>query len=281
MSDRSADENGEHEGASDRAESPVDHELPIHNVRENWAKFPCIESHHVRRFSLDGRYVYRLRLELSELQIIDLLRGSQLSLKSKTSFDDDIEEFVLVNTTSIVALGADGLWLLRMHVRSGEFEAIQLADHMGSRPSYVLAQIVGENADVKHAVIQWRWENTELHFCRLRLDDARLDVDWTEAMDGGKSFFQLSRDGRSLFGIRATEYEALRVYNLEEKTWTTKEMSGYSFPTVDSLERLAMDAFRKHNMNVKGDFNFHFFLNETTPGKKILPSLYPNMKPLP
>ncbi|KAI6227562.1 hypothetical protein M3Y99_01243000 [Aphelenchoides fujianensis] len=238
-----------------------------------------------------------------------------------------------------------------MHIKDESLEVLPLADHAHLRPSYVLTEITGDEANVKHAVIQWRWECTELHFCRLHLDDARLDVDWTEPMEDPENV----------------------VYNLEEKTWTTKGMSGYSFQsygsfeafrstenvyfltreeqdyppydkdpsmayahrcnlkeakweilrvdatdmleiaplvnaesgedegflavsyetvegqyrvdrylfnTVDSLERLAMDAFRKHNMNAKGDFNFHFFLNETTPGKKILPSMYSGMKPL-
>ncbi|KAI6242229.1 hypothetical protein M3Y99_00264500 [Aphelenchoides fujianensis] len=66
-----------------------------------------------------------------------------------------------------------------------------------------------------------------------------------------------------------------------EEVEGTYRVDRYLLNTVDSLEHLAMDAFRKHYMNVKGDFNFHFFLNETTPGKKILPSMYANMKPLP
>ncbi|KAI6232748.1 hypothetical protein M3Y99_00999400 [Aphelenchoides fujianensis] len=371
-SDHSADENGEDEDAGDRADSPVEYELPIHNDRGNWTKFFCKRSSRAR-YSWDGRYVYCLCKKFSELLIIDFVRQAQLLLKpTQSSFDGSIGEFLLVNPTTIVALGDRGLWLLRMDVEDGEFEAIQLAEH-DSAPTYVLTEIAGTGVDVKQAVLQLHSSSAQLHFGRLHVDDARLDVDWTEPVEGAENFFQLSKDGRSLFGISTKEYDVLYVYDVEQKTCTTREMAGcvydhddhwiapeafrsaesvyvltfeeeeypphyscsayrynlqdakwerlwidtyrmgpvaplvdaetgedngllgvrldgwegkqevdrYLFNTVDSLERLAMDAFRKHHMNVKGDFNFHFFLNETTPGKKILPSMYPNMKPLP
>ncbi|KAI6242212.1 hypothetical protein M3Y99_00262400 [Aphelenchoides fujianensis] len=354
-SDRSADENDEEEDASDRADSPVEYRLLVHNERRNWTKFFYKRSSNVR-YSRDGRYAYS---------------PVQEALRPQESFEGSIGEFLLLNATTIVALGEGGLWLLRMHVGDAEFEAIQLAAH-DSAPTYVLTEITGTGVDVKHAVLQLHSHSAELHFCRLHVEDARLDVDWTERTEDPDKFFQLSKDGRSFFGISTKEYDVLHVYDIEQKTCTSREMAGcvyehdehwiapetfrsvesvyvltfeeeeypphysctayrcnlqeakwerlwidtyqmgpvaplvnaesgedvgllgvrldgwdgkhrvdrYLFNTVDSLERLAIDAFRKHNMNVKGDFNFHFFLNETTPGKKILPSMYPNMKPL-
>ncbi|KAI6242114.1 hypothetical protein M3Y99_00251700 [Aphelenchoides fujianensis] len=370
-SDHSADGNEDKEEGSDRADSPITYELPIHNDRGNWTKFFCKRSSKAR-YSWDGRYAYCLCKKLSELLIIDFVRQAQLLLKPKeSSFDGTIGEFLLVNATTIVALGEGGLWLLRMHVEAAEFEAIQLAAH-DSAPAYVFTEIAGTGVDVQQAVLQLHSSSAQLRFCRLHVDDARLDVDWTEPVEGAENFFQLSKDGRSLFGISTKEYDVLHVYDVKQKTCTSREMGGcvydhddhwiapeafrsaesvyvltfeeeeypphyscaayrcnlqdakwerlwidtyrmgpvaplvnaesgedegllgvrldgwegrqevdrYLFNTVDSLERLAMDAFRKHNMNVKGDFNFQFFLNETTPGKKILPSMYPNMKPL-
>ncbi|KAI6230543.1 hypothetical protein M3Y99_01054500 [Aphelenchoides fujianensis] len=369
-SDHSADENEEEEEAGGRADSPVAYRLPIHNERENWTKFFCKRSS-IDRYSRDGRYAYCLCKEASELVIIDFVRHAQLLLKPRESFEGSVGEFLLVNLTTIVALGGGGLWLLRMHVEVGEFEALQLAAH-DSAPAYVLTEIAGKQVDVKRAVLQLRSKSSQLRFGRLHVDDARLDVDWTEPVDGAENFFQLSKDGRSLFGISTKEYDLLFVYDLEQKACTTRELAGYVhdhdehwipdeavrsaehvyvltfeeykyppgytcvayrcnlqearwewlpiytrqmgpvaplvnaesgedegllgvrldgwegrqevdrylFNTVDSLQLLAMDAFRKHHMNVKGDLNFHFFLNETTPGKKIFPSLYPNMKPL-
>ncbi|KAI6219778.1 hypothetical protein M3Y99_01643500 [Aphelenchoides fujianensis] len=357
--DRSADENDEEEEASDRAESPVVYRLPIHNERENWTKFFCKRSS-IDRYSRDGRYAYCLCKE--GLRAADRRPRSSRSTP-KESFAGSIREFLLVNATTIVALGESGLWLLRMHVEDAEFEVLQLAAHE-SAPAYVSTEIAGKEVDVKRAVIQLHSSSVQLLFGRLHVDDARLDVDWTEPVEDAQNFFQLSKDGRSLFGISTEDYDVMHVYDLEQKKCTSREMAGciapeavrsvenvyvltfeedeypphytcaayrcnlqearwerlpiytrqmgpvsplinaetgedeellgvrldgwegkkevdrYLFNTVDSFERLAMDAFRKHNMNVKGDFNFHFFLNETTPGKKILPSMYPNMKPL-
>ncbi|KAI6220915.1 hypothetical protein M3Y99_01582200 [Aphelenchoides fujianensis] len=66
----------------------------------------------------------------------------------------------------------------------------------------------------------------------------------------------------------------LLSYAEGRKTW---KVYRYLLNTVDSLQLLAMDAFCKPHINVKGDLNFHTFLNETTPGKKIFLSMYPNM----
>ncbi|KAI6192876.1 hypothetical protein M3Y99_01911800 [Aphelenchoides fujianensis] len=77
-SDSLADESEEDEKSSDRADSSTEYDLPIHNARENWTKFPRMGSIHTRCFPLDGRYVYRLRADLFELQILDLVRSSQL-----------------------------------------------------------------------------------------------------------------------------------------------------------------------------------------------------------
>ncbi|KAI6192925.1 hypothetical protein M3Y99_01905700 [Aphelenchoides fujianensis] len=370
-SDRSADGNEEDEDASDRSDSPVEHALPIHNKSHFWTKFFCKRSSKAR-YSRDGRYAYCLDRHLSELLIIDFVRQAQLLLKPKeSSFEAYINEFLLVNATTIVALGEGGLWLLRMHVEAESFEMIQLAAH-DSAPTYVLTEITGTAVDVQQSALQLHSHSAQLLFGRLNVEEARLDVDWTESVDGAQNFFHLSKDGRSLFGISTEEYDVMHVYDLEQKTCCTREMAGcvydhdehwiaseayrsmenvyvltfeedeydpyyeceayrcnlqdakwerlpintyhmgplaplvnaesgedegllavsygaskgkcyvarYLFNTVDSLERLAMDAFRKHNMNVKGAFNFHTFLNETTPGKKILPSMYPNMKPL-
>ncbi|KAI6242084.1 hypothetical protein M3Y99_00247900 [Aphelenchoides fujianensis] len=378
-SDRSADENAENEEARGRGESRVEYELPFYNKMRNWTKF-FYNTSTIVRYSRDGRYAYCFSDDLSELLIVDFVRHAQLRLKPKSAFGGIVEEFVLVNPTAMIAIGERGetfhdergLSLLRMDVEGESFETIKLAEHEAV-PTYVLTEITGKDVDVKHAVIHKQWTSRTICFCRLHVDDARLDVDWTERAEDAGLFFQLSKDGRSLFGISTKEYDVLHVYDIEQKTCTTKEMAGcvyddhedhlpdeasgsvenlyvrkwqdeehapyyawstyrcnlpeakwerlsidtcdmdpvaplvdaksgedegflavsyehcekkyrvdrYLFNTVDSLERLAMDAFRKHNMNVKGDFNFHFFLNETTPGKKILPSLYPNMKPLP
>ncbi|KAI6227548.1 hypothetical protein M3Y99_01241300 [Aphelenchoides fujianensis] len=370
--DHSADEDEDDEDASDQADSPVEYKLPIHNKRENWTKFFCKRSSIVC-CSRDGRYAYCLCKKFSELLIVDFVRQAQLFLKPKqSSFDGSIGEFLLVNPTTIVALGEGGLWLLRMHVEDESFEMIQLAAH-NSAPAYVLTEVTGTGVDVKQAVLQLHLKNDELRFGRLHVNDARLEVDWTKPVEDAENFFQLSKDGRSLFGVSAKEYDVLRVYDIEQKSCNTRGLAGrvprnndewevpcqafrsvqhvyvltfeediyppyytcdayrcnlqeakwemlwadvgevhrivplvnaesgedegflivrsrgfkggynverYLFNTVDSLEHLAMDAFRKHNTNVKGDFNFHFFLNETMPGKKILPSMYPNMKPL-
>ncbi|KAI6227723.1 hypothetical protein M3Y99_01223000 [Aphelenchoides fujianensis] len=371
-SDHSADVNDEEDEASDRADSPPEYELPMHNKGYNWTKFWC-KSSSKTRYSRDGRYAYCPCEHLSELLIVDFVRHAQLLLKPKeSSFDGSIGEFLLVNPTTIVALGDRGLWLLRMDVEAAEFEARHLAEHKAVL-TYVLTKVTGKDVDVKHVVIQRQYTSRTICFCRLNVDDARLDVDWTEWAEEAGQFFQLSKDGRSLFGISTKEYDVMYVYDLEQKTCTSRQMAGcvydhdedcipseafrsaesvyvlafkgvgyepnyscdayrcnlqeakweslpidtwkmgsvaplvnpesgedvgllgvrlggwtgkyrvdrYLFNTVDSLERLAMDAFRKHHMNVKGDFNFHFFLDETTPGKKILPSMYPNMKPPP
>ncbi|KAI6233183.1 hypothetical protein M3Y99_00944100 [Aphelenchoides fujianensis] len=323
-SDHSADENGEDEDAGDRAESPVVYRLPIHNERENWTKFFCKRSS-IDRYSRDGRYAYCLCKELSELLVVDFVRHAQLLLKPTQSFEGSVAEFLLVNSTTIVALGERGLWLLRLHAEDGEFETIQLAAH-DAAPTYVLTEIAGKEVDVRQAVLQLRSTSSQLRFGRLHVDDARLDVDWTESVDGAENFFQLSKDGRSLFGISTKEYDVLYVYDIEQKTCSTREMAGYVhdhdehwipdeafrsaenvydakwerlpiytrqmgpvaplvnaesgedegllgvrldgwegrqevdrylFNTVDSLQLLAMDAFRKHHMKVKGDLNFH------------------------
>ncbi|KAI6189346.1 hypothetical protein M3Y99_01939900 [Aphelenchoides fujianensis] len=331
-SDHSADENEGDEDASDRLDSPVEYELPIYNKMRNRTKFFC-KSSSKTRYSRDGRYACCLCEHLSELLIVDFVRHAQLLLKPKSPFSGTVDEFVLVNPTTMVAIGERGetfhdergLWLLRMHVEEGAFETIKLAEHEAV-PAYVLTEITGKNVDVKHVVIQRQWMSRTIRFCRLHVDKARLDVDWTERAEDAGQFFQLSKDGRSLFGISTEEYDVLYVYDIEQKTCSTREMAGYVhdhdehwipdeafrsaenvydakwerlpiytrqmgpvaplvnaesgedegllgvrldgwegrqevdrylFNTVDSLQLLAMDAFRKHHMKVKGDLNFH------------------------
>ncbi|KAI6216487.1 hypothetical protein M3Y99_01819800 [Aphelenchoides fujianensis] len=362
---RSSSENEEGESANVGGGFTADQRLPIHKRWKPWAEFFCKKSSIVR-YSPDGRYAYCLCGYGSDLLVVDLVRHCQLLLKSERKcFEVNVAEFVVVNATTIVALGGRGLWLLRLRVAAGSFEALQLADHEEWKRTYVLTEIAGSAVEVKRAVVHWQWVGTDLRFGRLNVDDARLEVEWEEDVANPTHSYQLSADGRSLFAVCPDELKTLRVYDLEKRTWSGREISGqidrsfnsieggfwspthayflpfdydqpsdrfvfrcnstdakwetlrivaddidllsplvdaqgedeglllvvhegrlgkrvvyrHFFKTVDSLERLAMDAFRKHHMKVKGDLNFHFFLNETTPGKRILPSLYANMKP--
>ncbi|KAI6239204.1 hypothetical protein M3Y99_00594500 [Aphelenchoides fujianensis] len=131
-----------------------------------------------------------------------------------------------INPTTIVVLEPHALWLFRLDVESGRFEAIELEALRGASPTYVFTEIRGTGVELNCAVLNQQW-GAELRFVRLNVDAARLEVDAVVQVEGAHDY-RLSADGRRLYGlsIHYQELGTLDVYDIEQRKWSTKKLSG-------------------------------------------------------
>ncbi|KAI6218153.1 hypothetical protein M3Y99_01730000 [Aphelenchoides fujianensis] len=288
---RSSSESEEGESSNVGGGFAAEQRLPIHKRWRPWAEFFCKKSSIVR-YSPDGRYAYCLCGYGSDLLVVDLVRHCQLLLKSERKcFEVNVAEFLVVNATTIVALGGRGLWLLRLRLSADgrslfavcpdELKTLRVYDL--EKKEWSAREISGQIDRSFNSVEGGFWSPTNAYFLPFDYDQPSdrfvfrcnsADVKWETLPIVADDIDLLS----PLVDAQGEDEGLLLV--VHEGRLGKRVVYRHLFNTVDSLERLAMDAFRKHHMKVKGELNFHFFLNETTPGKRILPSLYANMKPL-
>ncbi|KAI6241846.1 hypothetical protein M3Y99_00286800 [Aphelenchoides fujianensis] len=82
----------------------------------------------------------------------------------------------------------------------------------------------------------------------------------------------------AIVGPESGEAGGLLLLNRDEGTWRM-EVFRLLFQTPDSLVRLAVDALRRHNLDVVGKKEFHSVMKG--PCKGVFPLLYAGMTPIP
>ncbi|KAI6221940.1 hypothetical protein M3Y99_01520300 [Aphelenchoides fujianensis] len=358
--------------------------LLLHRRLNPYNEF-CYKESPVIRFSPDGRLAFLFSESYMLLHVVDLLRNTRIVFKANDASGMGVCDFAVVNPTTVIANQPQSVWLFRLDVESATFETIELEALRDAGLSYVFTEIRGTGVELNRAVLNQRW-GTELRFVRLNVDAARLEVDAVVEVEGAHDY-RLSADGRRLYGlsIHYQELNALDVYDIEQKKWSTRKLAGdvgqredcsfawandrvflsgydeveggrphlpfglkaepctsrcrggYSvfglnlregewtklpivadhvrrisaivdesgeasgllvmnedesdtsnwrmevyrllFRTPDSLVRIAVDALRRHNLDVAGKEGFHELMNGACKG--VLPSLYAGMTPIP
>ncbi|KAI6241891.1 hypothetical protein M3Y99_00291900 [Aphelenchoides fujianensis] len=319
----------------------------------------CSTGEPLTRFSPDGRLAFLLFEDAMQLHLCCSV------FKVDRAEPLDVFDFAAVSPTAIIVLETYALWLFRLDVGSGTFEAIELERRPDYSATYVFTEIRGTHVEVKRTVLQ-QYYSSKYRFVRLNVDQGRLEVDAVEPLTTDLDL-HLTTDGRWLYGlsIYPIQLDTLHVFDMEQRRWSTKKLIGeigrlaggvfawtedrvffYSyeeldnewryflfnldlrqlawtnlpivvdhfcrisaivdeesgeaagllvvnkdkntdqtkvyrllFRTPDSLVRLAVDALRRHNLDVVGKEEFHNVMNG--PCKAVFPSLYDGMRPIP
>ncbi|KAI6241883.1 hypothetical protein M3Y99_00290900 [Aphelenchoides fujianensis] len=246
-------------------------ELLLHERLQPYTEF-CLKAEPVIRLSPDGSHAYLFFDEDLRFHVVDLIPPL------------DVPDFAVVGPTAILALETYALWLLRLDVESGTFEAIELERRPDYSATYVFTEICGTHVELKRTVLQ-QYYSSEYRFVRLHVDEARLEVDAVEPLTVDLDL-HLTADGRWLYGLTIyhSRLNTLHVFDIERQKWSTKKLTGeigrvHAWTTPDSLVRLAVDALRRHNLDVVGKEEFHAVMNG--PCKSVFPSFYAGMTPIP
>lgn len=142
-------------------------------------------------------------------------------------FELNVYDFVVVSATTIIGRGYDGsLWLLRLCIEHNTMKRIELQLQTSIGAVYVMTAIQGAGVDVKQTVLQYATTNA-LRFARVNIDDARVNVEWTELVAPSNHCYRLSDDGRFVYGL-SPWWDALRlrVFDVVNKSWTTAKLTG-------------------------------------------------------
>ncbi|KAI6243221.1 hypothetical protein M3Y99_00146300 [Aphelenchoides fujianensis] len=179
-------------------------------------------------FSADGRYFYCFA-EKNRLLVVDLYRGTRKLLNAPKRWDKrQVRYYALLNANTIIV---GSLWkgpygfsdvhvhLLRFGPDSDGFTATPLWSKKEGSHSFIISEIRGEQVDVQSAVLG---SYGTLHFCRLHLDEPRLEVlHSTETEDILDDFSgHMSADRSEFYAMDEDKPKQLHVYSLAEKKWT-------------------------------------------------------------
>ncbi|KAI6234190.1 hypothetical protein M3Y99_00826500 [Aphelenchoides fujianensis] len=200
-------------------------ELLLHQRLQLYSEF-CLNAEPVIRLSPDGRLVYLFFDEDLRFHVVDLVRNAQIVFKVDRPAPLDVPDFAVVGPTAILALETYALWLLRLDVESGTFEAIELERRPDYSATYVFTEICGTHVELKRTVLE-QYYSSEYRFVRLDVDEARLEVDAVEQLTVDLDL-HLTADGRWLYGLTIyhSRLNTLHVFDIERQKWSTKKLTG-------------------------------------------------------
>ncbi|KAI6243162.1 hypothetical protein M3Y99_00139800 [Aphelenchoides fujianensis] len=215
--------------------------LLLHDRLNLWNEF-CVKGWPVIRFSPDGHHAFLFVDDDRRFHVLDLVRNTQLVFKSDPiACSLDVCDFAVVSPTELLVLEFYDLWLCRLDVQSGTLKRIRLEEREDQNPTYVFTEISGTHVDVKRTVLN-HYNSSEVRFVRLDVDN----LGWKDA--GGELMtaahdYRLSADGRRLFGLSldSEELDTLHVFDIEQKTWSTKKVTGEIGRLQDCLFAWAAD----------------------------------------
>ncbi|KAI6243201.1 hypothetical protein M3Y99_00144000 [Aphelenchoides fujianensis] len=207
--------------------TPKDDEPDELLLQQKWSVYNefCSKGEPVMRFSPDGRLAYLLFENAMQLHVVDLIRNCQMHRVQKPL---DVFDFVVVSPTAIVVLETYALWLFRLDVENGTFEAIELERQPDYSVNYIVTEIRGTHVAFRSTVLQQYYSYPSEHrFVRLNVDEARLTVDAVEPLTVDLDL-HLTADGRWLYGlpIQPKNPDSLHVFDMERRTWSTKKLTG-------------------------------------------------------
>ncbi|KAI6243148.1 hypothetical protein M3Y99_00138200 [Aphelenchoides fujianensis] len=222
-----------------RAKSPFDHDADERaqglfvedrlSVFSDFA-FPASELWRKVHSSPDGRFAYAFCFEPPGFVVVDLVLATQIVFTSQDFSNPLVLDFVVVSSVAVVVFATDGLWLFRLDAAEKTFERVALEPSGASALAYIFTEISGSGVDVQRAALAWN-RPEQLRFVRLDVDRSRLEVDHVEWIEGTSRAYRSSEDGRSLYAINWDSPGTLHSFDLEEKTWTSEELTG----SVDQL----------------------------------------------
>jgi hypothetical protein len=148
-------------------------------------------------------------------------------LKSKNADRLDISTFVVVNLTTIVTFDYRAMLLLRLSFENETFEQIKLVHQPHPWAAYAITAIEGAHVDVKHTVLNCEY-SSHVRFVRLNLDGARLEGEVSIRTENRYSYYQLSSDGRFLYGLShwSDQLNTLHCLDIEKRTWGKIKLAG-------------------------------------------------------
>ncbi|KAI6234214.1 hypothetical protein M3Y99_00829100 [Aphelenchoides fujianensis] len=210
--------------------TPTDHGPLLHERLQPYSEF-CLKEWPVIRFSPNGRLAFLLFERDLQLQVLDLVRNTQMQhccsvFKADRTEEMDVFDFAALSPTAILVLEPHALWLFRLDVNNGKLELCELERRPDSWPVYVFTEINGTDVQLKRVVLNQCY-STELRFVRLDVDAARLEVDAVEQQTAARDY-RLSPDGCRLYGLStySMELNTLHVFDILQRKWSTKELSG-------------------------------------------------------
>ncbi|KAI6233125.1 hypothetical protein M3Y99_00948000 [Aphelenchoides fujianensis] len=177
-------------------------------------------------------------------------------------------------------LSADGRWLFGLSLDSAELDTLHVFDI--ERKEWSAKKVTGEIGRLQDRLFAWAEDRVFLcgyeevskkrRYYVFCLDLRQLA--WTKVPLVAENVRQIS----AIVDEESGKADGLLIVNEDEKN---KKMEIYRllYRTPDSLVRLAVDALRRHNLNVVGEQEFHSVMNG--PCKGALPSLYAGMTSIP
>ncbi|KAI6243155.1 hypothetical protein M3Y99_00139100 [Aphelenchoides fujianensis] len=220
----------------------------------------------VIRFSPDGRLAFLLFERDLQLQVVDLVRNTQMHRVQGLSYP----------RVGRLRLGCDGRLLFGLPTYSRELDTLHVFDI--EQRAWSTKQLTGE---LEGCTFAWAEDRVFLSGyeevdgeCRYSVSCLDLQqLAWTKLPIVADSIRCIS----AIVDEESGEAVGLVVMN-EDESGGKMKVFRLLFRTPDSLVRLAVDALRRHNLDVVGKEEFHAVMNG--PCKSVFPSLYAGMTPI-
>ncbi|KAI6227705.1 GLH-binding kinase 1 [Aphelenchoides fujianensis] len=145
----------------------------------------------------------------------------------------EVEDFVVLNSTTIIVLEWEWLILVRLSPAEEQYEAIVLEESHGY--AYVFTEITGTNVNVQQAVLNQDYAE-EMRFARLDIDKPCLQMEWSCRVNvvHQRCVYNYGKAGL-LYGMRRDIPTRLFTFYLSKKRWTVTTTSSLTQDVPTSL----------------------------------------------